>query len=118
MGAEAVYQYDERFYASVGSGVVLNVTSWDATRSYQLLQQINRGAPAVISSTSASNLGSSILWGIYLQASGGYHLNESLSLELSLRYDHTEELSGRVGNSSFEVDLSGFSVGLGANYSF
>ncbi len=118
VGAEAVYQYGERFYASVGSGVVLNVTSWDATRSDQLLQQINGGAPVVISSTSASNLGSSILWGIYLQASGGYHLNESLSLELSLRYDHTEELSGRVGNSSFEVDLSGFSVGLGANYSF
>ena len=118
VGAEAVYQYDERFYASVGSGVVLNVTSWDAMRSDQLLQQINRGAPVVISSTSASNLGSSVLWGFYLQAAGGYSLNENLSLELSLRYDYTEELSGQVGNSSFDVDLSGFSVGLGANYSF
>ena len=98
--------------------MVLNVTSWDAVRTDQLLQQINRGAPVVISSTSASNLGSSVLWGFYLQAAGGYSLNENLSLELSLRYDYTEELSGQVGNSSFDVDLSGFSVGLGANYSF
>ena len=118
IGADAVYQYDERFYASVGAGVALNMASWDAMRTDQLFQQINNGPPEVISSSSESDLGSSVLWGFYLQAAGGYSLNEDFSLELSLRYDHTEELSGEVGNSSFDVDLSGFSVGLGANYSF
>ena len=69
-------------------------------------------------SSSASSMGSSILWGFYLQTSSGYKLSEDWALELSLRYDHTEELNGRVGNSSFDVDLGGLSLGLGANYSF
>ena len=118
VGAEATYRLDDRFYASIGAGMVLNVASWDAARSNLLFQQVNNGTPTVIESNSASSMGSSILWGFYLQASAGYQLNNDWSLELSLRYDHTEELSGRVGNSSFEVDLGGFSLGLGANYSF
>ncbi len=98
--------------------MVLNVASWDAARSNLLFQQVNGGTPTVIDSNSASSMGSSILWGFYLQASSGYQLSKDWALELSLRYDHTEELNGRVGNSSFEVDLSGLSLGLGANYSF
>ncbi len=117
-GAEASYRFDNRFYASVGAGFALNAASWKATRSNQLLQQINNGDPVVIDSSSADNIGSSILWGFYLQASAGYQLNESWSLEVNLRHDHTEDLSGSVGGSSFDVDLSGFSAGLGLGYSF
>ncbi|HCQ37540.1 MAG TPA: hypothetical protein DIV39_00160, partial [Verrucomicrobiales bacterium] len=117
-GAEASYRFDNRFYASLGAGFALNAASWKATRSNQLLQQINNGDPVVIDSSSADNIGSSILWGFYLQASAGYQLNESWSLEVNLRHDHTEDLSGSVGGSSFDVDLSGFSAGLGLGYSF
>jgi hypothetical protein len=117
-GAEASYRFDNRFYASVGAGLALNAASWKATRSNQLLQQINNGDPVVIDSSSADNIGSSILWGFYLQASAGYQLNESWSLEVNLRHDHTEDLSGSVGGSLFDVDLSGFSAGLGLGYSF
>ena len=117
-GAEASYRFDNRFYASLGAGFALNAASWKATRSNQLLQQINNGDPVVIDSSSADIIGSSILWGFYLQASAGYQLNESWSLEVNLRHDHTEDLSGSVGGSSFDVDLSGFSAGLGLGYSF
>ena len=34
------------------------------------------------------------------------------------RYDWNEDLDGSVGPSSFEVDLSGWSVGAGATLSF
>ena len=118
VGVEATYQVDDRFYASIGAGMVLNVASWDAARNNLLFQQVNGGTPTVIDSSSASSMGSSILWGFYLQTSSGYKLSEDWALELSLRYDHTEELNGRVGNSSFDVDLGGLSLGLGANYSF
>ncbi len=117
-GAEASYRFDNRFYASLGAGIALNVASWKATRSNQLLQQINNGSPVVIDSSSAGNIGSSILWGFYLQASAEYQLNESWSLEVNLRHDHTEDLNGSVGGSVFDVDLSGFSAGLGLGYSF
>ena len=117
-GAEASYRFENRFYASMGAGFALNVASWKAMRSDQLLQQINNRAPLVIDSSSADNIGSSILWGFYLQASAGYQLNESWSLEVNLRQDYTEDLSGNVGSSSFDVDLSGFSAGLGLGYSF
>ena len=118
VGAEASYRFKDRFYCAVGAGVALNVASWDARRTDQLFQQVNGAPPVPISSSSASTLGSSILWGLYLHGTAGYQVNESFSVEASLRYDHTEDLSGQVGNSSFQVDLSGFSVGLGASYTF
>ncbi|MCH2331114.1 MAG: TonB-dependent receptor, partial [Roseibacillus sp.] len=118
VGAEASYRFKDRFYCAVGAGVALNFASWDARRTDQLFQQVNGAPPVPISSSSASNLGSSILWGLYLHGTAGYQVNESFSVEASLRYDHTEDLSGQVGNSSFQVDLSGFSVGLGASYTF
>ena len=118
LGAEAVYDRNDRFYASVGAGLALNVASWDAARSDQVFQQINGAAPVPVSSNRSSNLGSSVLWGLYLQSAAGVRVTENLSIEANLRYDLTEDLSGRVGNSSFDVELSGFSIGLGANYTF
>ncbi len=118
VGAEASYQFRDRFYGTLGAGVALNVASWDAERTDQLFQQINNAAPVAISTTSASNLGSSVLWGFYLQGSAGYQVSENFAVEARLRYDHTEDLSGQVGNSSFRVDLSGFSVGVGGSYTF
>ncbi|MDA0766422.1 MAG: hypothetical protein O3A87_04805 [Verrucomicrobia bacterium] len=41
-------------------------------------------------------------------------MTESFSVEVNFRYDWTESLSG----TSFDVDLSGFSVGIGARYTF
>jgi len=118
VGAEAVYQAHNKFYATIGAGFALNVTDWEAKRSDRVLQQINTGPPTQISSRSARNIGSSILWGFYLQSAAGYQVTKEFSVEANLRYDLTEELSGKVSNSSFEVDLSGFSVGLGGNYTF
>jgi hypothetical protein len=118
LGAEAAYQANNKFYATIGAGFALNVTDWEAQRSDRVLQQINNGPPTQISSRNARNIGSSILWGFYLQSAAGYQVTKEFSVEANLRYDLTEELSGKVGNSSFEVDLSGFSVGLGGNYTF
>ncbi len=118
LGGEAIYQTDGRFLAGVGTGLVLNVADWDANRSDRLIQVTNGGAPVEIDSTSFRNSGTDVLFGFYLKGSVGYRINESLSLEANARYDWNESLRDSVGGSDFDVDLSGFSLGVGANYSF
>lgn len=117
-GGEAVYRTDGRFLAGVGTGLVVNIADWDANRSDRLIQITNGGAPVEINSTGFRNSGTDVLFGFYLQGSLGYQINESLSLEANARYDWNESLRDSVGGSDFDVDFTGFSLGVGANYSF
>ena len=75
-------------------------------------------APASISSSSARKSDTEILWGFYLSAAAGYQITPALSIEANLRYDASQSIRDTVGNSSFDVDLNGFSLGVGANYTF
>jgi hypothetical protein len=118
IGAEAAYQANNKFYATVGAGFSLNVADWEGKRSDRVFQQINNGPPIGISATSARNSGSAVLWGLYLQSAAVYQVTGEFSVEANLRYDLTEDFSGQVGNSHFTVDLSGFSVGVGGSYTF
>ncbi|MDB4438180.1 hypothetical protein N9195_01175 [bacterium] len=118
LGASAIYQTEGRFFAGVGTGLVLNIADWDASRSDQLVQITNGGAPVQISSAGFQDSGTDVLFGYYLQGSVGYRINESWSVEANARYDWNESLRDSVGGSDFDVDLTGFTLGVGANYSF
>ena len=118
LGAEAVYQFENRFFATLGAGAVFNVGEWEAHRRDVLFQQVNNGAPIAVGSTKDRDYGLDVLWGLYAQAAAGYQVSDAFSLEANIRYDLTESLSDTVGNSQFEVDLSGFTVGVGGNYTF
>ena len=118
IGASTVYQTDGRFFAGVSTGLVLNIADWDANRSDQLLQVTNGGTPTQISSAGFRNSGTDVLFGYYLQGSVGYQINDSWSVEANARYDWNESLRDSVGGSDFDVDLTGLTLGVGANYSF
>lgn len=118
LGASAVYQSGNRFLAGLGTGVVVNIADWDARRDDQLVQVTNGGAPVEIGSAGFRSSGTDVLFGLYLQGTVGYQINDSWSVEGNARYDWNESLRDSVGGSDFEVDLSGFSLGIGANYSF
>ncbi len=118
LGASAVYQTDGRFFAGVGTGLVLNIADWDASRSDQLIQITNGGAPMQINSAGFRNSGTNVLFGYYLQGSMGYQINDSWSVEANARYDLNKSLHDSVGGSDFDVDLTGLTLGIGANYSF
>jgi hypothetical protein len=117
-GASAVYQSDSRFFAGVGTGLVLNIVDWDASRSDQLVQITNGGAPMQIGSAGFRNSGTDVLFGYYVQGSLGYQINDSWLVEANARYDWNESLSDSVGGSDFDVNLTGLTLGIGATYSF
>ena len=118
LGANAVYQSESRFFAGIGTGVVLNIADWDAKRSDRLIQVTNGGAPIEIASAGFRNSGTDLLFGFYLQGSLGYQISDSWSVEANARYDWNESLNDSVGGSDFDANLTGFSLGAGVNYSF
>ena len=118
LGASAVYQTDSRFFAGIGTGLVLNIADWDASRSDQLIQVTNGGAPLQIGSAGFHNSGADVLFGYYLQGSVGYQINDSWTIEANTRYDWNESLRESVGESDFDLNLTGLTLGVGANYSF
>ena len=118
LGASAVYQADSRFFAGIGTGLVLNIADWDASRSDQLIQVTNGGAPLQIGSAGFHSSGADVLFGYYLQGSVGYQINDSWTIEANTRYDWNESLRESVGESDFDLNLTGLTLGVGANYSF
>jgi hypothetical protein len=118
LGADAFYQDDDGFFVGLGTGLVVNVADWDARRSDRLFQVTNGGAPVEINSMGFRESGTDVLFGAYLQGALGIRLSDSVSIQGNVRYDWNESLRDSVGDSDFDVDLSGFSVGLSVNYFF
>lgn len=118
IGGEAVFQASDRLFFAADGGVIMQMADWEATRRDTLYQRVNDGTARRISSTESRNGNLELLFGIYLQGKVGYQVTPALSVVANLRYDWSQPIDDRVGNSTFEVDLSGLSVGLGAHYSF
>jgi len=114
LGAELLWHPNRASYLSVGAGVVLNFVDWDAQSSYPTIT----AGTASLTTTRDSKSDSEFLFGAYLKAAAGYQFNEQWGVEGFLRYDMNEDLTGRVGPSSFEVDLSGLSYGGAVTYRF
>ena len=118
IGADAIYQSESNLITGIGAGFALNIADWDANRSDRLIQVTNGGPPIEVGSANFDNSGTDVLFGFYLQGTVGYQINDSWSIQGNARYDWSESLKDSVGESDFDVDLSGFTLGLGANYSF
>lgn len=118
IGADAYFEDVDGFFVGFGTGVVLNVADWDARRSDRLFQVTNGGPPVEINSARFRDSGADLLFGVYLQAAVGYQINDAVSVQANVRYDWNESLRDTVGDSDFEVSLSGFSLGLSLNYAF
>ena len=99
-------------------GVALNLADWKAQRD-ELITQSNNGGPAgVFSRRTVRSDAREIIAGVYAQGNFAWILNDRWAIQGFARYDWNEELDGSVGPSSFDVDLSGWSVGAGARLSF
>ncbi|MGC6458203.1 MAG: hypothetical protein ACON4R_07510 [Akkermansiaceae bacterium] len=118
VGADAFYQDVDGFFFGLGAGVVLNVADWNARRSDRLLQITNGGAPVEINTAEFRASGTDVLFGAYLQGAVGVRVSDSISVQANLRYDWNESLRNSVGDSDFDVDLSGLSMGLSVTYFF
>jgi hypothetical protein len=118
LGADAYYEDVDGFFVGMGTGLVLNVADWDARRSDRLFQMTNGGPPVEINAARFHDSGTDLLFGAYLQGMIGFELSESVSVQGSLRYDWNESLRDSVGDSDFDVDLSGFNLSLGLSYGF
>ncbi len=114
LGGELRWSPATNCYLGFGAGAVLNFADWDAGWNARLVD------PATNSLRNYARAagGDDFLMGLYLKASGGYHINEQWSVESFFRYDWNESLDGSVGPSRFELDLSGWSFGLGAGFRF
>ncbi len=117
-GGEVAYQANNKIFARMGAGIVFNVANWDAKRSDVLYQSINGEPSSVAGISKSSSSGTELLVGIYSEAAVGYQVTQAFSVEANVRHDWNESLDDTVGNSSFEADLSGLSIGFGANYTF
>lgn len=108
-GTEIAWSPVPDLFLNAGAGVVMNYARWDAN------YRVPTAAAGVVT---GSDSGSEFLLGLYLKAGAEYRFDEQWSVDGFLRYDWNESLEGSVGPTTFEVDLSGFSVGLGVTYHY
>ena len=118
VGANAIYTKGDRLFIGVNTGLVINIADWEAIRRDELFQSVNGGLPSLIGSDFSRSSVSELLLGYRFQVTAGIQLNESWSMNAHALYDWNEPLKGSVGESQFNVDLSGLMIGVGAKYSF
>lgn len=107
-----------QFFVAAQAGVALNLADWNGYRN-ELITQSDNGGPATdFSRRTVRADDQEVLWGLYLQSSLAWRLSETWALHGFARYDWNEDLEDRIGPSSFEVDLSGWSVGAGISLTF
>ena len=112
IGGELLWEPKDRLLIGFSSGAVINYVRWDAQWS----------APVFSGSSSTqtefSNDGDTFLFGLYTKGSLGYQINPNWSADSFFRYDWTESLEEKVTSTGFDVNLSGWSGGLGLTYRF
>lgn len=118
LGGHLSVELAERWTARVEAGGVLNFADWKG-RQQEWLLEASDGGPA--SSSGVADFRSSdtrVLVGAYVQAALLWQLTAAWELECMARYDVNEALGGRIGPSGFEVDLDGWSIGVGVNFRY
>lgn len=113
-GTELLWHPAERCHLSLGSGIVVNIADWESQTSVPMIA----ANTTTVSNSVFRNSETDVLLGLYLKLGAGYEINENWNIEGFFRYDWSEDLEAKVGPTSFEVDLSGWTLGFGAGYSF
>ena len=100
-----------RVNAQIAGGLSVTVADWDA-RHREVLYLSRDGARArEWRSWESRSGGTKVLPGFYLQSSASVSLTKKIDISAFGRYDWCGEMQGKVGPSSFTVDLSGWSAG-------
>lgn len=114
LGTEALWHPTNRFHLALGTGVVANLADWSAESQLPLINPTT----SALENRSFRGGDTELLMGWYLKVESGFALSDQWSATGFFRYDWTEDLKASAGPTDFEVDLSGWSIGLGATYSF
>lgn len=82
------------------------------------LRDVKDGKRVEVERWEDGNHGTKFLFGVYVQGLLGLQFTERWSVAGFARYDWNDDLEGEVGYSKFRMDLSAFSAGAQAGYSF
>jgi hypothetical protein len=118
IGGQMEWWPSPQSFLQAGAGVAVNIADWSASRDERVLQSMNGAAATEHSRQVYDSGGDDILLGFYLQATVGWQINVSWSVQAFGRYDWNESLEGAVSNSTFDVDLNGWSSGISVGYRF
>lgn len=118
VGSTVHWRPRPRLLLAAQAGIALNLADWRTQRDEVITQSINGGPAAPFSRRTVRTDDKDFSLGVYLQGNVAWKLNERWAMQLVARYDWNPEIDGFVGPSSFEVDLSGWSLGAGARLAF
>ncbi len=113
LGPELHWFPSEKTSIGVSGGLVINFADWDASATLPSVTATNQ-----IVADTVRNSGEEFLFGAFIKANVETQLTEEWGLETFFRYDWSEDLEGRVGDTTYNTDLSGWSAGVGLTYSF
>lgn len=112
LGGEIQWQPIDRVSFGASAGPVLNYVDWDAQWSSPFFNG------ASVAQMDFKQKGDDILYGVFTKMNASYHLNQNWSMDGFFRYDWTQSLTQSVTTTNFEVNLSGWSGGVGVSYRF
>ncbi len=101
----------------LGTGLALNVASWEANSLETLYASQNGGSRAVYEWTRHAS-GTDVLAGFYLESTCQISLSRNVALYVACRYDWSKGMTVGAGPSSFQFDPGGWSVLSGLTVSF
>lgn len=111
-GLSAEWQRDT-FTLSLSAGPTLSLVESDASYEETLFGSLDNQSLDVIDSWKEDHSSSDVALGAFVQAQAGVRIPEqSVGMSLFVRQDWVDDVDGKVGQSSWEADLDGRSVGL------
>lgn len=101
-----------------GLGLAVNIADYDADYEERLTVRRGSGRERLLRRWQDSNSGTDVVPGFYLETAAEFLLAPQWVGYVSGRYDWAGSVDGRLGPSSFDVDLSGWTLGIGVLYRF
>jgi hypothetical protein len=101
-----------------GLGLAVNIADYDADYEERLTVQRSNARERLLRSWQDSNSGTDVVPGFYLETAAEVLLAPQWVGYVSGRYDWAGSVDGRLGPSRFDVDLSGWTLGIGVLYRF
>jgi hypothetical protein len=118
LGGCLEYEPCPRLGIRAGAGLVMNLAVWDGNSTQVAMMSTNGGTNVVVGRSDHRDSGTDLLGGLYLETALLWKIDSRWSVECSARYDWNQSLNGHIGQGGFNVDLDGWSVGLGVSYRY
>lgn len=101
-----------------GLGLALNIADYEAEYSERLTVQRGEARQRLLREWNDSNSGTEVIPGFYLEAQAELPLSPHWSAYVAGRYDWAGSVDGRLGPSSFDINLSGWTASAGVLYRY